>query len=583
MKSSATALRKRSTRPYEQIVIEGVRPSIEHARLPLKAIVGDIFGVEANIFRHGTDSVRAAVRVRRPGAAGVRELPMLLVDPARDRWRAEFLLDAPGRFTCTIAAWTDHFGSWAREFKQHVEAGQSDPAADIASGLALLERAVGGVKGDARKELSALLHRLRDIGSGSAEFLSTSSDPAVLDLVGRSALREDEVRYEWDLEVMADRPLARAGAWCEIPEAPRLPSAAASGLSAAELRLAAIHDLGFDVVKLAPVEPAGMTGGTETGEIDRFVHAANVLGLEVALTLGMQCSPDHPWVNAHPDWFDRRPDGSLHLNFETQDWKRLWHELREVVRFWIARGVKVFGVAQPHARPLGFWTWLIEEIQLESPEVIFLAEAVARVSMMRALGARGFTQSCTELGDTLTKAELIPYLTELVSPGLRSSIRPNLTVRAGALHAEPAPEELARLKSRLALAAMVSPNYCAGEPPAGIQDFVRRVNAARKANAALQQFENIRFIETGDEHLLAFVKSTSDHANSVILIIDLDPSEPHASSVRVPEEAIGLAAGETCVVDDVLTDRTFSWGASNPVRFDPRDGEPAQILVVRGR
>ncbi len=382
---------------------------------------------------------------------------------------------------------------------------------------------------------------------------------------------------------MADRPLARAGAWCEIPEGPRLPSAASGGLAAAEPRLAAIHDLGFDVVKLAPIEPVAITGGTETEDIDRFVHAANVLGLEVALTLGMQCSPDHPWVSAHPEWFDRRPDGSLRLNFETSDWKRLWHEVREVVRFWIARGVKVFGVAQPHARPLGFWTWLIEEIQLESPEVIFLAEAVARLPMMRALGARGFTQSGTELGDKLTKAEVVSYLTELISPAVRSSIRPNLTVSAGALNRERSPDELARLKSRLALAATVFPNYCAGEPPAGVQDFVRRVNAARKANAALQQFGNIRFIETGDAHLLACVKSTSDHSNSVILVVDLDPSEPHASSVQVPEEAIGLAAGETYVVDDVLTDRTFSWGASNPVRIDPRDGEPAQILVVRGR
>lgn len=583
MRTSATALRKRSTRPYEQIVIEGVRPSIEHGRFPVKAIVGDIFGVEAGIFRHGTESVRAAVRVRRPGATGVRELPMLLVDQARDRWRAEFLLDAPGRFTFTIAAWTDPFGSWAREFKQRVEAGQSDVSGDISNGLALLERAVAGVKGDARKEISALLQRLRDASTDTGAFLAISSDPAALDLVGRSALRDDEVRYESDLEVMADRPLARTGAWCEIPEAPRLLSASSGGLAEAEPRLAAIHDLGFDVVKLAPIQPVDVASATDTEDIDRFVHAANVLGLEVALTLGMQYSPDHPWVNAHPEWFARRQDGSLHLNFETSDWKRLWHELREVVRFWIARGVKVFGVAQPHTRPLGFWTWLIEEVQLESPEVIFLAEAVARLSMMRALGTRGFTQSRTEFGGTLTEAEVISFLTELISPAARASIRPNLTVNAGAPHRERTPDELARLKSRLALAATVSPNYCAAEPPAGVHDFVRRVNAARKANAALQQFENIRFIETGDAHLFACVKSTSDHSNSVILVVDLDPSEPHASIVRVPEEAIGLASGDTYVVDDVLTDRSFSWGASNHVRIDPRDGEPAQILVVRGR
>jgi len=374
---------------------------------------------------------------------------------------------------------------------------------------------------------------------------------------------------------MAERPLARAGAWYNIP-APRsagTPAETAAGMAEAERSLTRIHDLGFDVVCLAPSLPIGMTTDSNIGALDQFVHAANVLGLEVALALSTQCSADHPWVTDHPDWFLRRTDGSVRLNVETADWKRLWHELREVFRFWIGHGIRVFSVVDPHTKPLGFWSWLIEEIHLDSPEVIFLAEAVPRVPMTRALGLRGFTQSRTRFEQKRTGAELASYMGELVSPPMSAAIRPNFT--AGGAEAG--------FRSRLVLAATLSPSYTVSDPPDGAADLMRRLNDARKANPALQRFDNLHVAETDDGNVVAFVKSTPDRSNSVIIVINLDPGEAHAAHVHAPEESIGLVQGESATVEDVLTGKTFTWTRSMHVRLDPNDGEPAHVLVVRGR
>src|SRR6187399_344483 len=234
MKTSATALRKRSARPYEQIVIEGVRPSVDHGRFPLKAIVGETCTVDATVFRHGHERIRAAVRVRRPGAAGVRELPMLLVDTARDVWRADVLLDAAGKFTLSIAAWTDQFATWVADLEARAEAGASDLSAEIAEGVALVERAAAGAKGDVKKEISALVQRLRDASADPSKVRALVADTAALDLVGRNALRDDEVRYESDFEIMAERPLARAGAWYVIPALPPSGTGAETAAGTAE-------------------------------------------------------------------------------------------------------------------------------------------------------------------------------------------------------------------------------------------------------------------------------------------------------------------------------------------------------------
>jgi starch synthase (maltosyl-transferring) len=570
MKTSATALRKRSARPYEQIVIEGVKPAIDHGRFPAKAIVGETCTVDATVYRHGHEHIRAAVRVRRPGAAGVREVPMLRVEPAHDLWRADVLLDTAGKFTLSIAAWTDPFATWASDLDARIEGGASDVTAEIAEGVALVERAAGSAKGEVKKEIAAVLQRMRDAAGDPSQVRALTFDTATRDLIGRNALRDDEVRYESDFEIMAERPLARVSAWYEVP----VPGSSAPAVFAdAEGRLPLVHELGCDVIRIVAGLPIGAATDATIGGFDQFVHAANVLGLEVALELSTECSADHPWVTAHPDWFQRRADGSVRLNFETGDWKRLWHELREVIRFWIGHGIRIFSVVEPHTKPLGFWSWVIDEIHLESPEVIFLAEAVPRLPMMRALGLRGFAQSRTQFEEKRTGAELTSYLRDLVSPHMSAAVRPNFSVTGSD----------AAFRSRLVLAAMLSPSYSLGEPPDGTHDLIRRLNDARKTNPALHRFDNLQVAETDDEHLVGFVKSTPDHANSVIVIVNLDPGEAHAGHVRVPEESIGLAPGESATVEDVLTGKTFTWTRSLHVRLDSHDGEPAHVLVVRGR
>jgi starch synthase (maltosyl-transferring) len=573
MKTSATALRKRSARPYEQIVIEGVKPAIDHGRFPVKALVGETCTVDATVFRHGHERIRAAVRVRRPKAAGVREFPMLLVDPARDLWRAEILLDTAGKFTLSIAAWTDQFATWVSDLEMRVEAGASDVAGEIPEAIALVERAAGSAKGEVKKEIVALLQRLRDASGDPSRFRVLAADSATLDLVGRNALRDDEVRYESDFEIKAERPLARAGAWYEVRASLSGAADMAGGLAEAQRSLAVIHERGFDVVHVAPAMPFGFETEANIGELDQFVHATNVLGLEVALALSTECSADHPWVTQHPDWFHRRVDGSIRLNFETTDWKRLWHALREVFRFWIGHGIRIFSAVDPHTKPLGFWSWVIDEIHLESPEVIFLAESVPRAPIARALGLRGFTQSRTHFEQQRTKSELTSYLRELLSPHLTAAVRPNFSARGG----DPA------FRSRVVLAATLSPSYSVSEAPDDAHDLIRRLNEARKANPALLRFDNLQLAETDDEHLVAFVKSTPDHSNSVIVVVNLDPGQAHAGHVRAPEAAIGLAPEESATVEDVLTGKTYTWSRSMHVRLDPHDGAPAHVLVVRGR
>jgi starch synthase (maltosyl-transferring) len=511
--------------------------------------------------------------------------------------------------------------------------------------------------------VAALLQRLRSAADDPPSLLTLVTEQAALDLVARALPRDDEVRYEPELEIMADRPLARTGAWYEMFVRSQGTTPEQGGTFAdAERRLPDLHALGFDVVYLAPIHPIGVTNrkgrnnsvraepgdpgspwaiGSAAGghtavepalgtieDFDRFVHAAGALGMEVALDLAIQCSPDHPWVSEHPDWFYRRADGSIRfaenppkkyediypLNFDTADWKSLWHELREVVRFWIGHGVKIFRVDNPHTKPIGFWTWLVEEIHRESPEVIFLSEAFTRPPMMYALGKRGFTQSYSYFTWRNTKAELTQYIRELTVPEVTLAFRPNFFANTpDILPAFLQQGGRPAFMSRLVLAATLSPSYgiysgfelCENDAlpgreeyrnsekyeikvrdwnaPGNINDLLRRVNAARKDHLALHLFENIRFLDTSSEHILAYVKATPDRASTVIVVVNLDPFAAHEAMVDVPDDAIGVSPGAAYDVRDLLSDQSFVWGARNYVRLDPARDQIAHLLVVSRR
>jgi starch synthase (maltosyl-transferring) len=637
-----------------------VQPSIAGGRHPVKGVVGDIFAIEATVFRHGHERVRAAVLWCPPGETSFRESPMILVNLGLDRWRGELRLERAGRYRFTVIGWTDVFLSWVEEFRKRVAGAQHDVGSEIAEGLAIVQRVLDPLRGATRREVAMLLEELRAASTDPARLLELASSERALQRLGTVAPRDDEIAYEPELIVIADRERARAGAWYELFVRSQSPDPSRPGtFRDAEGRLADIQAMGFDVVYLAPIHPIGRTNrkgrnnrldagpddpgspwaiGSEHGghtaiepalgtldDFDRFVRAAATLGMEIALDFAIQCSPDHPWVHEHPDWFYRRPDGTIRyaenppkkyqdiypINFDTPDWKNLWEALRDVVLFWIGRGVRIFRVDNPHTKPIGFWSWLIDSVQAEHPDVIFLAEAFTRPPMMQALAKRGFTQSYTYFTWRNMKPELVEYMTELTRTDMALYFRPNFFANTPDI-LPPILQQGGRpaFKSRVALAATLSPSYgiysgfelCENSAiegreeyldsekyeikprdwnaPGNIKDFTARLNRARRENPALLEFTRLRFLDTDNDRVIAYVKWTADWSNAVIVVVNLDPFAPQAATVDVPPESVGMIPGRRYGVDELITVERYTWGEQNYVRLDPVAGEPVHVLRV---
>jgi starch synthase (maltosyl-transferring) len=643
----------------EEVVIEGLEPAMADGQLAIKAIVGDTIVIGATVFRHGHQRVQAAVQWRGPGSGAVSEIAMTLVNPGLDRWRCELSLDRVGRYFVTVVGWTDVYASWVDELAKRIRAQQPDVSSEIADGLSLIER-VCPRRGDLRRNVRAFLERLRETAADPVRTLELASADASLALMARAATRVDEAHSHPELVVMADRERARVGAWYELFVRSQASEPGRAGtFRDAERRLADVRAMGFDVVYLAPIHPIGRTNrkgannrleaapgdpgspwaiGNEHGghtaiepalgtleDFDRFMRTAGELGLEVALDFAIQCSPDHPWVREHPEWFYRRPDGTIRfaenppkkyediypINFDTPDRQGLWEALLEVVRFWISRGVRIFRVDNPHTKPIGFWAWLIDSVQADRPDVIFLAEAFTRPPMMQALAKRGFTQSYTYFTWRNTKAELTEYMTELTRPEMIRCFRPNFFTNTPDI----LPPILqtggrAAFVMRLALAATLSPTYgiysgfelCESEAiegreeylhsekyqikvrdwhaPGNINEFVTAVNRARRENPALQRLDNLRFLNILDDQLIAYAKQTPDRGNTVIVVVNLDPHAVRSAMLEVPPEVLGIAPDRQYSVQDVITGRRYQWSSRNHVSLDPLGGEPVNILRV---
>jgi starch synthase (maltosyl-transferring) len=636
-------------------VIEAVTPIVDCGRYPVKRVHGESCVVEADIFRDGDHVLRAAIKWRPRSEAQFAESPMTLVD--NDRWRGEFPLDRNDRYFFTVEAWTDLFASWERGFRKKADAGR-DVAADLLEGIALIDAGARRAKDDDRDALCAALERLRQFRE-PREAVAVVADERMLDLMARIGGRFGATEYRPLLEVVADRPLARAGAWYEMfPRSQGENPGRAATLREAERRLPEIRDLGFDVVYLTPIHPIGRTHrkgpnnslipladspgspwaiGNEAGghtaiepalgsldDFEHFVAAARRLGLEVALDFAIQCSPDHPWVREHPEWFRHRPDGSIKyaenppkeyqdiypLDFEGPQAGALMEALREVVLFWIGRGVRIFRVDNPHTKPVEFWRWLIGSVQESYPDTIFLAEAFTRPKMMMALAKAGFTQSYTYFTWRNTKRELTEYLEELSRPPVSDYFRPNFFANTPDI-LSPILQRYGRpaFKMRLVLAATLSPSYgiyggyelCENQAVPGTEDylnsekyeirardwhaagnineFVARLNAIRRENRCFGLFTNLRFLETDSDQILCYVKAAPDGGNAIVVAVNLDPGGPHECIAVVPPDAVGVAPGESYGVTDLLTGSSWTWGERNYVRLDPA-AEPAHILLV---
>ena len=585
--------------PPPRIQIQRVEPQVDCGRFRVKRTVGDRVEVTARIFRDGHDVLGAAVRAKAPGSSRWVESPL---EPlGNDEWRGAFAVDRPGAWQFRVDAWVDRVASYQDELRRKVAAGQEDLAGELSEGAALL-----GV--DALTVEEALAAPAGD-RHGKA---STGS-------------------YGVDV----DRELARFGAWYEL--FPR----SWGGFEGVRALLPEFAELGFDVLYFPPVHPIGTTSrkgrnnalaagpddpgspwaiGSELGgheaidpglgtakEFERLVKDARKHGIEIALDFAIQCSPDHPWLKQHPEWFHRRPDGTLkyaenppkryqdiyNVNFDCEDWRGLWKALRDVVLVWVRRGVTVFRVDNPHTKPLAFWEWLIAEVRDEHPDVIFLSEAFTRPAMMTTLAKAGFAQSYTYFTWKNTRWELLELMGQLLD--WEQFYRPNAFANTpDILH-----EYLQRggrpaFEARLVLAATLSPSYgiysgferCENVPVRdGSEEYlnsekyeikrraldgpllplVARVNAIRRENAALRRLDDVTFLETENEQLFAFLKQ--DGENRVIVVVNLDPRAAQEGVCVLPV-ATGLPPAYR--VRDLLADADWTWHVGrNYVRLEP--------------
>jgi starch synthase (maltosyl-transferring) len=589
----------KTNKPPVRIQIQDVRPQVDCGRYPVKRTEGERVEVTATIFRDGHELLGAAVRYKPAGAARWLEAPLEAL--GNDRWAGSFVVDRCGIWRFRVEAWVDRIASYQEEIRRKADAGQADLSSELAEGAALLGRESLTVE-------EALAVRAGD-RSGKA------SSPA----------------YEVDV----DRMLARFGAWYEL--FPR----SWGGFEGVRKRLPELAELGFDVVYLPPVHPIGRSsrkgrnnalvagpddpgspwaiGSAEGGheavapelgtleEFERLVADARSLGLEVAIDFAIQCSPDHPWLEQHPEWFYRRPDGTLkyaenppkryqdiyNVNFDCEDWQGLWAALRDVVLLWVERGVTVFRVDNPHTKPVQFWEWLIEEVRRGHPEVIFLAEAFTRPAMMQTLAKAGFAQSYTYFTWKNSRWELLEFMGQLLE--WREYFRPNCFVNTpDILH-----EYLQRggppaFEARLVLAATLSPSYGIYS---GFEHFenvpvregseeyldsekyetkrrrldgpllplVAKLNAARRDNPALQRLDDITFLDAENEHLFAYLKRSGD--NALICVVNLDPSSPQEGVCILP---VSTGLPPAYRVRDLLAGETWTWHIGrNYVRLEP--------------
>jgi starch synthase (maltosyl-transferring) len=560
----------------------------------VKRLVGDAVDVYATVFKDGHDALGGAIRVQPPGGKA-REVPLIAL--GNDRWGGTFAVDVPGRWRFAVAAWTDRIATWQDELQRKVADGQTGLAGELAEGAVLL----------GKKSLTV-----------EAGLAAPAGDR-----------HEETVSAEFIIEV--ERELAQFGAWYEL--FPR----SWGGFKGVASVLPKLADLGFDVVYLPPVHPIGITnrkgknnapvvakgdvgspwaiGSAEGGhdtlnpelgtwkEFDGMVAAARKAGIEIALDFAIQCSPDHPWLKEHPEWFNRRPDGTLkyaenppkryqdiyNVNFESEDWRALWDALRDVLLAWVERGIRVFRVDNPHTKPVPFWQWLITEVRREHPDVVFLAEAFTRPAMMTTLAKVGFSQSYTYFTWKNTKGELAEWLGELIawSPFYRPNAfvnTPDILHEYLQLGGPPA------FEARLVLAATLSPSYgiysgfesYENVPVrAGSEEYlnsekyevkkrkldglllplVKRLNAIRRAESALHRLDNALWLETESEQLVAYAKG------DIVVVVNIDPFAEQEGVCVIP---VALGWPPAFTATELLTGTDFTWRAGrNYVRLGP--------------
>ncbi|GLQ55561.1 alpha-1,4-glucan--maltose-1-phosphate maltosyltransferase [Devosia nitrariae] len=636
-----------------RLAIEGISPEIDGGRFPAKTVVGTPFIVEADIFGDGHDTIDAALLYRPAGDTAWTELPMEFV--ANDRWRCELSFDANRMYEYTFIAWRDLFATWRKDTAKKFAAGL-DIGLEIDEARLLLENAIRQEQHEGRNAAQADIAALEDLLSAcqssdsDEDRLAMLSSEATAKLMHRAGPRTNLTRCERVLKVFVDRRAAAFSAWYELM--PRSQSGDVNRHGTFDdviARLPYVRDLGFDVLYFPPIHPIGRTNrkgrnnslapepddpgspyaiGSKDGghdaihpelgtleDFDRLVAAAHGHGLEIALDFAIQCSPDHPWIKEHPEWFDWRPDGSIkfaenppkkyedivNVHFYRKAIPGLWLALRDIVLFWIEHGVTIFRVDNPHTKPFPFWEWLIADIRSHHPEAIFLAEAFTRPKVTKRLAKVGFSQSYSYFTWRNLKGELEQYLTELTTEECRHYMRPNFFANTPDIN----PYYLQYsgrpgFQTRLVLAATLAGNYgiyngfeiseAASVPgkeeylnsekyeirawdfeqPDNIAWDIRLVNRLRREHPALQEFTNLAFYNAWNDNILCYGKRTSDLSDFLLFHVCLDPHHAQEASFELPLWEFGLADDASIEVEDLVAGHRFTWhGKYQHIRLDP--------------
>jgi len=644
-----------------RVVIENVQPEVDAGRFPAKRIVGDTVVVEADLFTDGHDEIAALLLHRKGDSGPWQETPLQPL--GNDRWAASFHVPTLGRYTFCLRGWIDPFKSWRRDLRKRLQAGQ-DVTVELLVGLDLIRKAAGRASGADAEQLRGTSEAFSEMALRE-EQTEQLLDEDLFRLVSRYPDLTHATSYEREPVIVVDRDKARYSTWYEMFPRSTSPEPGRHGtFKDVEARLSYVASMGFDVLYLPPIHPIGTTfrkgknnavnaqpgdagspwgiGSKEGGhkavhpqlgtldDFKRLLHKAREYDIEIAIDVAFQCSPDHPYAKEHPEWFRKRPDGTIQyaenppkkyqdiypIDFESPDWERLWDELLSVFLFWAKQGVRIFRVDNPHTKPFGFWEWALGEVKKEYPDALFLAEAFTRPRIMYRLAKLGFTQSYTYFAWRNTKAELTQYLTELTKPPVSDFFRPNFWPNTPDILTEhlqhggrPA------FMARLVLAATLTASYGIYGPafelmvnrpretgseeyfdsekyevkhwhledPESLHDFIARVNGIRKANPALHTNDRLRFHPISNDQMICYSKTTADLTNVLVAIVNLDPYHTQSGWVELPLEQLGLGGDQPYQLHDLLSDARYLWhGERNYVELNPQV-VPAHIFRLRRR
>ena len=639
------------------VIIQNVKPEIENGRYAVKRELGDTIAVTAEAFREGHGILRAELVWRREGAKEWNRIPMAHVNPGLDQWEASFQPEEIGRHEYRIEVYTDHFASWVHDTKRKYEAGETLESEAI-EGLHLMQDAAKRASRDVAKQMQNWVRDIELLEYSREQAAIMFSDPIIQTVCSHSLRKGVETGASESYPLYVDRLRARFASWYEVfPRSTGTDPNNSATWKDVENFLPYVKDLGFDVLYFPPIHPIGKSFkkgpnnsleateedpgcpyaiGNEFGghfkvcerlgtmqDFEAMVAKAGEMGIDIAIDFAINCSYDHPYLKEHPDWFFRRPDGTIKyaenppkkyediypLNFDCEDREALWNEMKRYFLFWARKGVRIFRVDNPHTKPVIFWEWVIREVQKVYPDTSFLAEAFTRPRMMEILAKVGYTQSYTYFTWRTEKKELIEYFNYLTQHPVSDYMRGNLfpttpDIHPPYLHHAPP----SAFKIRLALATTLLPIYgmysgfefCENEPfpgkeelnhsekyefkvrdwsQEGIRGFVRDINRVRNANPALQEYDNLRFCECENDQILAYLKESHDGLNTLLIVLNLDAYQKQVTTVVLPEDVHGVDKMREYGVHDLLKDERYRWtGLRNYIELTPE--EPVQIFRI---